>query len=183
MKHFFSLLFSIATLFLGYSTVHNVGSSGLTFTSDSVNIIQGDTVVWTLSSSHDVLEVDLATWNIPSNTPNGGFSTPFGGGMVVFNTIGDFYYVCTPHASLGMIGYIQVSAAPLHQMDLPVTFDDVTVNYSLVDFGGTLSSVIVDPTDPTNMVVQTEKTVGAQVWGGTTLAIPGGGANLDTGFV
>ena len=109
MKHFFSLLFSIATLFLGYSTVHNVGFSGFTFTPDSVNIIQGDTVVWTLSGSHDVVEVDLATWSAPTtNTPNGGFSTPFGGGMVVFNTIGDFYYVCTPHASLGMRGYVSV---------------------------------------------------------------------------
>ena len=44
------------------------------------------------------------------------------------------------------------------QMDLPVTFDDPTVNYSTIDFGGTMSSVVVDPTNAANMVVQTEKT-------------------------
>ena len=70
------------------------------------------------------------------------------------------------------------------QMDLPVTFDDPTVNYSTIDFGGTMSSVVVDPTNAANMVVQTEKTAGAQTWAGTTLAIPGpGGPNVDTGFL
>ena len=69
-------------------------------------------------------------------------------------------------------------------MDLPVTFDDPTVNYSTIDFGGTMSSVVVDPTNAANMVVQTEKTAGAQTWAGTTLAIPGpGGPNVDTGFL
>ena len=72
-------------------------------------------------------------------------------------------------------------------MDLPVTFDDVTVNYSLVDFGDNLSSIIVDPTNAANMVVQTEKIAGAQVWAGTSLAVPGigfpvGTLNVDTGF-
>ena len=31
-------------------------------------------------------------------------------------------------------------------MDLPVTFDDTAVNYGTVDFGGTASSFMVDPT-------------------------------------
>ena len=62
--------------------------------------------------------------------------------------------------------------------------DDPTVNYSTIDFGGTMSSVVVDPTNAANMVVQTEKTAGAQTWAGTTLAIPGpGGPNVDTGFL
>ena len=48
------------------------------------------------------------------------------------------------------------------QMDLPVTFDDASVNYGTIDFGGTASSIIVDPNDASNNVVQTEKTAGAQ---------------------
>ena len=59
------------------------------------------------------------------------------------------------------------------QMDLPVTFDDASVNYGTIDFGGTVSSIIVDPNDASNNVVQTEKTSGAQTWAGTTLAIAG----------
>ena len=62
------------------------------------------------------------------------------------------------------------------QMDLPVTFDDASVNYGTIDFGGTVSSIIVDPNDASNNVVQTEKTSGAQTWAGTTLAIAGAGS-------
>lgn len=55
--------------------------------------------------------------------------------------------------------------------DLPVTFDDGAVTYGVVDFGGNSSSVVVDPTDATNMVVKTEKTGTAETWAGTTLGI------------
>jgi hypothetical protein len=61
----------------------------------------------------------------------------------------------------------------LSQMDLPVTFDDTTVNYSIIDFGGAASQFVTDPTGGTNQVVQTEKTTGAQTWAGTSLATTG----------
>ena len=64
------------------------------------------------------------------------------------------------------------------QMDLPVTFDDASVNYGTIDFGGTVSSIIVDPNDASNNVVQTEKTAGAQTWAGTTLATDSAGSQL-----
>ena len=57
------------------------------------------------------------------------------------------------------------------QMDLPVTFDDASVNYGVIAFEGAVSSIIVDPNDASNMLVQSEKTVGAQPWAGTSLAI------------
>ena len=62
---------------------------------------------------------------------------------------------------------------PLAQMDLPVTFDDTTINYSFIDFGGAVSQFVADPAGGTNQVVQTEKTVGAQTWAGTSLATVG----------
>ncbi len=71
----------------------------------------------------------------------------------------------------------------LTQMDLPVTFDDATVNYSLIDFGSAASTIVVDPTDSTNTVVQTVKSSGSQPWAGTSLAEPNGGANSDIGFL
>ena len=52
--------------------------------------------------------------------------------------------------------------------DLPITFEDEpTVDYNLGNFGGMNSFISVDPTDPTNMVVCSNKTNGAQVWAGT----------------
>ena len=67
----------------------------------------------------------------------------------------------------------------LSQMDLPVTFDDTTVDYGIIDFGGASSSFEVDPTNASNNVVRTEKTVGANFWAGTTLTVSG---NPDPGF-
>jgi hypothetical protein len=53
-------------------------------------------------------------------------------------------------------------------VSLPITFDDMNVNYELADFGGNTSQIIVDPTDPTNMVVESVKGDMAELWAGTT---------------
>jgi hypothetical protein len=67
------------------------------------------------------------------------------------------------------------SCAPcLAQINLPITFDGGTVNYAVTDFGGTASSLVVDPTDAANMVIKTIKTVGAEHWAGTTLSTNSG---------
>ena len=55
-------------------------------------------------------------------------------------------------------------------LDLPVTFDDTTVDYTLRDFGGNLSSVVMDPAGGNNRVAKTIKTLGAATWAGTTLS-------------
>lgn len=57
----------------------------------------------------------------------------------------------------------------LQPMDLPVTFDDPNVDYSLVDFGGNVSSIVKDPANPANMVAMSIKTSGAVTYAGTTL--------------
>jgi hypothetical protein len=56
----------------------------------------------------------------------------------------------------------------LDQVDLPITFDDANVDYAITDFGGNVSQIVVDPTDPANMVVESIKTGGAEIWAGTT---------------
>ena len=57
----------------------------------------------------------------------------------------------------------------LAQVDLPITFEDTaTVDYALVDFGGNASSIVEDPTDPTNLVGKAIKTNMAELWAGTT---------------
>ena len=56
------------------------------------------------------------------------------------------------------------------QIDLPITWDDTAnVNYAIIDFGGNVSSSVVDPTNASNLVLQTDKPTTAQTWAGTTL--------------
>lgn len=92
-----------------FATTHIVTNSGTTFNPSNLVIATGDVVTFNITSNHDVVEVSLATWNANGNTPlPGGFSLPFGGGSLTFNTPGTYYYVCSPHASMGMKGTIRV---------------------------------------------------------------------------
>lgn len=85
-------------------------NSGFTFSPDLVNINIGDTVNFQLASIHDVVEVNEVTWNANGNSPiDGGFSLPLGGGQLTGLSAGTHFYVCGPHASLGMKGKIIVS--------------------------------------------------------------------------
>jgi hypothetical protein len=58
------------------------------------------------------------------------------------------------------------------QVALPITFEDGTLDYGLTDFGGSISSIVADPEDAGNTVVQTIRTAGAAVFAGTTVGQP-----------
>lgn len=60
------------------------------------------------------------------------------------------------------------------QIDLPVTFEETAVNYTMTDFGGTVSSLVVDPENTNNHVIQTIKTDAAETWAGTTIGTNAG---------
>jgi hypothetical protein len=60
-------------------------------------------------------------------------------------------------------------APVLSQINLPVTFDDPTVDYSVVDFGGAVTKDGVDPTHSANKIKITTKSSGAATYAGTTL--------------
>ncbi len=72
---------------------------------------------------------------------------------------------------------VQLGMAVLDQIDMPVDFESTTVNYSLTDFGGNITTLIADPASGTNTVAMTTKEVGAQVWAGTTIGTNDGFAN------
>ncbi len=63
---------------------------------------------------------------------------------------------------------------PLAQIDLPITFEDTMVDYTMTDFGGNASQVIVDPNNSLNHVAETIKGANAQSWAGTTISTPSG---------
>ncbi|MBX7242721.1 MAG: T9SS type A sorting domain-containing protein, partial [Bacteroidia bacterium] len=64
------------------------------------------------------------------------------------------------------------------QIDLPVTFDDPTVDYTMTDFGGNSSVLGPDPVNAANTVSITTKDVTAQLWAGTTIGTNLGFANV-----
>ena len=67
------------------------------------------------------------------------------------------------------------AATVLTQMDLPVTFDDVTVDYALIGFGGAEgSAIVVDPTLASNKVAKFFKPAVSETWAGTTISAAAG---------
>ncbi len=62
----------------------------------------------------------------------------------------------------------------LTQINLPVTFESSTVNYAVTDFGGNVSTKVVDPTNATNTVMKVVKTNVAAGWAGTTISTDSG---------
>ncbi len=113
MKKILLTLFLFSLASTGFSKTWTILSSGMTFSPATVTINQGDSVKFTLDASHNAVEVSQTVWNANGTTSNNGFSIPFGGGTVIPAklAVGTHYYVCTPHASLGMKGKIVVQAA------------------------------------------------------------------------
>ena len=108
-KLYISLLMLFAAVSTSFSTTHTITNVGFTFSPSSLTVNAGDTIKFILEPIHTAREVSEATWNANGTTSNGGFDLPFGGGTVVLTQVGIHYYVCVPHASLGMKGTITVN--------------------------------------------------------------------------
>jgi len=67
-------------------------------------------VSFELAGNHNAREVDQATYDAKGTVAlEGGFDLPLGGGVAgPFDEAGMHYFVCTPHAGLGMVGTITV---------------------------------------------------------------------------
>jgi plastocyanin len=112
------ILLSIALLFIfisGYSIKWTVTNSGFSFSPATLTITEGDSVLFSLGSIHNAVEVSLASWNADEASPlAGGFDEPLGGGLVLPAqlSVGTHYYVCTVHvATTGMKGTIIVNTS------------------------------------------------------------------------
>lgn len=113
MRYAYTLVLVLALLSLAGShsgaVTHTVVDAGFSFSPATLTINLGDTVVFQIAPSHNVVEVSQTTWNNNGNTSNGGFTLAFGGGTLVIGMTGTYYYVCSPHASMGMKGQITVT--------------------------------------------------------------------------
>ena len=73
-----------------------------------------------------------------------------------------------------LLFFLCLSTLTYAQLDLPITFEDTAnIDYALVDFGGNASSIVVDPTDPDNLVGKAIKTDMSELWAGTTIGDDG----------
>ncbi len=82
----------------------------LAFMPADIVIKAGDTVQFVNSETHNALEVSGETYGARGVDPiPNGFEVDFGQtGTVTFDQPGRFFFVCTPHVSLNMIGTITV---------------------------------------------------------------------------
>ena len=62
-------------------------------------------------------------------------------------------------------------------LELPVTFEDESLDYALTDFGGNASDLVQDPDNAANTVARSIKTGSAELWAGTTV---GGSSGFGT---
>ena len=88
-----------------------VKTSGTTFSPNEITINVGDSVKFTTGGSHNAVEVTEADWDAGKKTAKeGGFNVGFGETKTVtFDTPGTYYYVCQPHAVIGMKGKVIVN--------------------------------------------------------------------------
>lgn len=141
---FFTLIMVIAIQI--HAKVYSVTNSGTTFTPANIAIELGDTLIFTLESMHNAMEVSKTVYNSNTATSNGGFNLPFGGGEVVLTDTGTYYYVCKPHASFGMKGTVTVKAKPVNTDTIPTPIPVPNViNYAQLKF-------LLYPNPATNMV-------------------------------
>ena len=160
-------------------TSHTINAGNYYYNPNYLIINVGDTVTWYNDGGfHDVNGNINSQTGLSFNNPVSFSLSPISGpafiGSYIFNVAGTYDYDCSigNHAANGMIGTILVNSPSLSQIDLPISWDDSTVDYTVTDFGGNSSSLTVDPLDPSNNVMMSDKTSGSQTWAGTTLSTP-----------
>jgi len=105
-----SILVALACI-QGFTTTWTITSPGFTFSPATLTIQEGDSVMFTIDLIHAVREVSQVTWENSGTTQlPGGFNLPSGSGLLVPAqlAVGTHYYVCVPHAAMGMKGIIIV---------------------------------------------------------------------------
>ncbi|MEO8590174.1 MAG: plastocyanin/azurin family copper-binding protein [Flavobacteriales bacterium] len=102
-----SLLLLTASL---TASAQTITSSNFQWTPDLLTITAGTTITFVVNGNHHAREVSEATWNVNGTTSNGGFDFTSGTHPLTLTIPGTYYYVCVPHASMGMKGRIVVES-------------------------------------------------------------------------
>jgi plastocyanin len=105
MRHTITLLFALA---MGSLFGQAISTQGFTFSPDLISVQAGTDINVSIGGGHTMTEVSEATWNANGSTSNGGFNFISGNHVLNLSIPGTYYYVCQPHASMGMKGRIIV---------------------------------------------------------------------------
>lgn len=129
---------------------------------------QGSTNVWqgtfAIPSGNHEFKYTIGGWNaqeslatgLPCTITNGSFTNR--------------KVSVSADTTMALVCWNSCTACPtLQAMTLPVNFDSANVNYSLLDFGGNSSSVVVDPSNSGNKVARVVKSNSAELWAGTSI--------------
>jgi hypothetical protein len=123
----------------------------------------------TVANAWETIEFDFA--NPFTGTPALDFSYVYDMASIFF----DF-----DNVGAGDVFYwddVQFLATVLSQIDLPITFEDPTVDYFMIPFGGTEVELHDDPVAASNTVAKLTKAVGAETWAGITTSTEAGFAS------
>ena len=108
----YALLLAATALSAAAQTTHTISTSNSNvFNPATVNAVVGDEIHLIITGNHTFTEVDEATWNDDGTTSNGGHDYSGGEHFFTLDEPGTIYFVCVPHASMGMKGRIIVTDA------------------------------------------------------------------------
>ena len=150
MKYFAASLLFVASAAASQAQV--IQPSGFTWSPSTLTVFAGTEITFIVNGNHHAREVSEATWNANGTTSNGGFDFLTGTHSLTLTVPGVYYYVCVPHASMGMKGRIIVetnvgvneSTSPVFGIAPNPASNEITVNFvpahgmqlSLVDMSG-----------------------------------------------
>lgn len=107
----------------GYAqTTHLIRGYDFYYLPDTVYLEPGDSIKFQPQGIHDMVQTDSAYWAINQAISNGGFVTTIGVDTTfVIDTVGTYYFVCSPHGFNGMRGVLLVDSllsTSVHTADL-----------------------------------------------------------------
>lgn len=111
-KILLSLVATIALFNLNAQNSYTLLGTDFYFDPDTLYVAPGDTVNFINNGYHSATEIDSVDWVNDVDNHNGGFDVGFGAATsdmwFVINSVGTYYYICGPHASMGMKGVVIV---------------------------------------------------------------------------
>ncbi len=116
-KHY--LLFSVILLLSvsAYSATFTVVTAGFTYSPAVTNAAVGDTIFFSASNNHPIVQTDFSSWTNNMAVPlSGGWGVQNASFIYVITSADNIYFVCQNHvSSQGMKGQIVVSASNINE--------------------------------------------------------------------
>ena len=107
MKKIYALVLFLQTAMIATATIHTITVQNFQFSPNTVNAVCNDTIQWQwISGSHTTTSASIPAGAAVWNSTIDASTTTF---MYKITVAGNYGYVCTPHASMGMAGAIVVT--------------------------------------------------------------------------